>query len=281
MEKIALIADSTCDLDKNIIEKYNIHILPLRIIYKDREYIDRVDITPQEVYDSLKNETPKTSLPSMNDMESLFTRLEEEGYTHTIIIPISSGLSGTFNSLKLVSEHHPKLTTTVFDSKSLSLGAGALVIECAKLIEANIPYDEIVTQLPLIQEKISLYFIVDTLEYLKKGGRIGRVSGTIGELLNIKPIISVNDDGVYYTYSKVRGKKQAISKLLDLIEENLKSTRCKIWIMHGGALEEGQKVFNTVKTYSNISELGFGEISPVAGVHAGPGLVGLVIVKED
>ncbi|WP_055665286.1 DegV family protein [Desnuesiella massiliensis] len=281
MEKIALIADSTCDLDKNIIEKYNIHILPLRVIYKDKEYIDRVDITPQEVYDSLKNETPKTSLPSMNDMESLLTRLEEEGYTHTIIIPISSGLSGTFNSLKLVSEHHPKLTTTVFDSKSLSLGAGALIIECAKLIEANMPYEEIVAKLPLIQEKISLYFIVDTLEYLKKGGRIGRVSGTIGELLNIKPIISVNDDGVYYTYSKVRGKKQAISKLLDLAEEYLKSTRCKVWIMHGGALEEGQKVYNTIKTYSNISELGFGEISPVAGVHAGPGLVGLVVVKED
>lgn len=281
MEKIALIADSTCDLDKNIIEKYNIHILPLRVIYKDKEYIDRVDITPQEVYDNLKNETPKTSLPSMNDMESLLTRLEEEGYTHTIIIPISSGLSGTFNSLKLVSEHHPKLTTTVFDSKSLSLGAGALIIECAKLIEANMPYEEIVAKLPLIQEKISLYFIVDTLEYLKKGGRIGRVSGTIGELLNIKPIISVNDDGVYYTYSKVRGKKQAISKLLDLAEEYLKSTRCKVWIMHGGALEEGQKVYNTIKTYSNISELGFGEISPVAGVHAGPGLVGLVVVKED
>lgn len=281
MEKIALIADSTCDLDKNIIEKYNIHILPLRVIYKDREYIDRVDITPQEVYDNLKNETPKTSLPSMNDMESLLTRLEEEGYTHTIIIPISSGLSGTFNSLKLVSEHHPKLATTVFDSKSLSLGAGALIIECAKLIEANMPYEEIVAKLPLIQEKISLYFIVDTLEYLKKGGRIGRVSGTIGELLNIKPIISVNNDGVYYTYSKVRGKKQAISKLLDLAEESLKSTRCKVWIMHGGALEEGQKVYNTVKTYSNISELGFGEISPVAGVHAGPGLVGLVVVKED
>lgn len=279
LEKIALITDSTSDLDKETIQKYDIKVLPLRIIYKDREYIDRVNITPQEVYDSLKNETPSTSLPSIQDMEELFSTLEKEGYTHAIAIPISSGLSGTFNSFKLVSENHPNLITTVFDSKSLTLGAGAIVLECAELIRNKKPYKEIISTLPKIRDKISVFYVVDTLEYLIKGGRIGKVSGTIGSLLNIKPIISINTDGIYYTYKKVRGKKQAINKLIEITKETLNNSKAKIWVMHGGALEEGKKLYSHFKNIPNIVSLNFGDISPVAGVHTGPGLIGIIIEK--
>lgn len=281
MEKIALVADSTCDLSQELIEKYNVHMLPLRVIYKDREYIDRIDITPDYVYENLHKEVPTTSLPSMKDMHEMFEGLIEKGYTHAIVISISSGLSGTCNSLKLVSESHPEITTTVFDSKSLSFGAGEIVIQCGELIAKQKSYEEIVQELPKIKDRISLFFIVDTLEYLKRGGRIGRVAGTIGELLNIKPIISTNEDGVYYTYTKVRGKKQAVSKLLNVVNEILQKNRCKVWVMHGGALEEGKAVFETMKNFSNISNIDFGQIGPVSGVHAGPGLIGIVTVKED
>jgi len=99
LQKIALIADSTSDLPEEFINKYNVHILPLKVIYRDKEYTDRVDITPQYVYDNLKVEIPKTSLPSMNDMNNLFEKLKIEGYTHAIAICISSGLSGTSTRL--------------------------------------------------------------------------------------------------------------------------------------------------------------------------------------
>ena len=135
MEKIALVADSTCDLNKEEIEKYNVQILPLKIVYKDREYTDRVDITPQEVYDNMKKEVPTTSLPSMEEIDSMFSYLKEEGYTHVIAITISSGLSGTHNSIRLVSEKHPEMTYEIFDSKALSLGAGAIVMECGQMIK--------------------------------------------------------------------------------------------------------------------------------------------------
>lgn len=280
MYKIALVTDSTSDLDKKTIDKYDIKVLPLRIVYKDNEYIDRVNITPNEVYDNLHIEIPHTSLPSMQDIENLFLKLEKEGYTHIIVVSISSGLSGTYNTLKLVSENHPELKTTVFDSKSLTLGAGAIIIKCAELIKIGNTYEEIVELLPKIRDSISVHYIVDTLKYLIEGGRIGRVSGTVGELLNIKPIISINSEGIYYTYAKVRGKKKALSTLFEISTDILKSTKARVWIMHGGAEEEGRKFYKLFSNIENITYLGFGDISPVAGVHTGPGLIGVVIMKE-
>ncbi|MBU3114217.1 DegV family protein [Clostridium lacusfryxellense] len=281
MSKIALITDSTSDVDIEMIKKYDLKVLPLRIIYKDREYIDRVTITPKEVYDNFEIEIPTTSLPSMKDMEDLYLKLEEEGYTHAIAIVISSGLSGTFNTLRLVSLNHPSIETCVFDSKSLTIGEAAIVEECGEMILSKKSFDEIVTALPEIQNRITVYYAVDTLKYLIKGGRIGKVAGTIGEILNIKPIISINKDGVYYTYAKPKGKKMAISKLVDIAREALQKSPCKIWVMHGGAYEEVKRFSSMISALPNITKLSFGEISPVAGVHTGPGLLGIIIVTES
>jgi DegV family protein with EDD domain len=281
MEKIALITDSTSDLTREEVQKNNIHVLPLRILYKDREYIDRVNITPDEVYNNLKIEVPTTSLPSMEDMDKLFTKLKNEGYTHAIAVIISSGLSGTFNSVKLVSENHPEIVIHVFDSLSLSLGAGAIVLECAEMISSGKNFDEIVNELPLLRNRIKLYYVLDTLQYLIKGGRIGKVSGTIGELLNLKPIISVNKEGVYFTYTKVRGRKQSISKLVDITKEALSGGKSKVWVLHGGARAEAEELFKSISELPNITSLAVGDISPVAGVHTGPGLLGITIMKES
>lgn len=280
MEKIALITDSTSDLSMEIINKYDVKVLPLKIIYKDKEYTDRVDITPEEVYAKLPIEMPSTSLPSMQDMDNLFTQLENEGYTHAIVSPISSGLSGTCNTFKLVANQHDKINIHVFDSKSLTLGVGELIIACGELINQGKSFDEIIKELPNLRDRIKVFFIVDTLQYLIKGGRIGKVSGTIGEILNIKPIISIDNEGVYYTYSKVRGKKQATNKLMDIVKNYLAESKCKVWVMHGGAAEEGRKFYDSLSSLENITSLNFGNISPVAGVHSGPGLVGIVIIKE-
>lgn len=280
MSKIALITDSTSDVDKEMIQKYDLKVLPLRIIYKDREYIDRVTITPKEVYDNFIYEIPSTSLPSMQDMEEMYLKLEEEGYTHAIAVIISANLSGTYNTLRLVSENHPSIETCVFDSKSLTIGEAAIVEECGEMIKGGKSFEEIVKALPEIQSRVTVYYAVDTLKYLIKGGRIGKASGTIGEILNIKPIISINNDGVYYTYAKAKGKKKAISKLVDIAREALELNPCKIWVMHGGAYEEVKAFSQTIAALPNITRLSFGEISPVAGVHTGPGLLGIIVVKE-
>ncbi len=281
MNKIALITDTTSDLSKEDIEKYNINVLPFRIIYSDREYSDNVDITPQEVYNNMEKEVPTSSLPSMKDMEELFLKLEEQGYTHAIAITLSTGLSGIFNAMKLTSENHPSIITHVCDSQSISLGEGLIVTECGRLIQEGKSFEEIVEAIPSIKKRIHLYFVVGTLEYLKRGGRIGKVSGTIAELLNIKPIITVDTDGKYITCEKVRGRKQSLNKLVELTNNILEKKKCKVYILHGDALEESKKVMEIMRPLPNVSSIEFGGcISPVSGVHSGPGLVGMVCIEE-
>ncbi|WP_035294294.1 DegV family protein [Clostridium sp. KNHs214] len=280
MNKIALITDSISDINEKFVDKYNIKVLPLKIIYKDKEYLDRINITPKDVYDRMPEEIPTTSLPSMDEINELYIELEKEGYTHAIAIPVSSNLSGTFNAIKLISYDHPKIKTHVFDSKSISVGEGIMVEQCAKLISNGEPFQRIVDLLPSIKNKVHLYFLLDTLEYLKKGGRIGKVAGTIGQLLNIKPIISIDDEGTYYTVTKARGKKQAITKLLSMVQEILEKCKCKVYVMHGGAEEECRKLMDVISKFSNIISLNTGHISPAAGVHTGPGLLGVMLFEE-
>jgi len=276
-----LITDTTSDLSREVIEKYNINVLPFRIIYSDREYLDNVDITSQEVYKNITTEVPTSSLPSMKDMEELFLKLEEQGYTHAIAITLSTGLSGIFNAIKLISENHPGINTHLCDSQSIALGEGLIVTECGKLIEEGKSFEEVVAAIPSIKKRIHLYFVVGTLEYLKRGGRIGKVSGTIAEIMNIKPIIAIDTDGKYITCEKVRGRKQSLNKLIELTNNILDKKKCKVYIVHGDALEESKKVLESISSHPNAISTEFGGyISPVSGVHSGPGLVGMVCIEE-
>lgn len=283
MSRIALITDTTGDLPESTIQKYNIHVLPFRIIYKDREYKDKYEITPEEVYGNLEKEVPTSSFPSLEDMENLFAKLEQEGYTHVIAVVLSSGLSGIYNGMKVASENFPNLTTYICDSQSISLGEGALAEEVAKLIAEGKEFDSIIDEIPSIKKRIHLFFVVGTLEYLKRGGRIGKVSGTIAEMLNIKPIISVdNEDGKYFTYDKVRGRKQSLSRLVEIGTKFLDEKKCRIYVMHGDSEADSKKVFDILKQHPNAAEAVLGGcISPVSGVHSGPGLVGLVVVELE
>lgn len=281
MEKIALITDSACDIDMETLKENNIYLLPFRIIYKNEEFMDRVEISPQEVYNRLNTEIPSTSLPNIQLIEDTLTEIEDKGYTHVIAIMISSGLSGTYNSMRLMCENHPKLTCEIFDSKTLTMGEGSLVLSVAEMIKKEVSFNEITEALPNLRNKVHVYFTLETLEYLRKGGRIGKVAGTIGDLLNIKPIIHVGDDGIYHSHAKARGKNQAMSKLLSILKDYLGRVKCSVWILNGDAQEEGRKFIENIKGLNNIVNLFSGDIGPALGVHTGPGLIGLIIKEEE
>ncbi|SHI76325.1 DegV family protein [Clostridium intestinale] len=282
MEKIALITDTTSDLPQDIIEKYNIKILPFRIIYKDREYKDKYEITPKEVYDNFEKEIPTSSLPLAQDMEELYDELEKEGYTHAIAITLSSGLSGISNALRLVSENHDNIESFVYDSKTISWGEGILVKKCAELIEQGKDFNYIKNILPELRKKVKLFFVVGTLEYLRKGGRIGRISGTIGDLLNLKPIVAVDDEGRYFTHSKVRGRKQSLNKMVNIVKEIVNDKEHDIIVLNGCSDEDCKYMIDQFEKIDNVSSVNYGgDISPVSGVHSGPGLVGVVLVEKE
>lgn len=277
MQKIAILTDSASDLNITLLEKHNIKCLPFRIIYSDKEYEDVIEISPEEVYSSFEKEIPTTSLPSIEKIEKIFNELEAQGYTHVISINISSNLSGTLNSVRLIAKDHPKLTTFVYDTKTLTRAEGIIVLEAATMVEKGDSFETIIAMLPQIREKCHCFFTVKTLKYLQKGGRIGRVSGTIGELLDLKPIIRVADDGIYTTYAKVRGRKQSLTKLHEILNDFLSKGKCKVSVLHGDAESECTDFFNSVKYLDNITQISMGTISPALGVHTGPGLIGLII----
>ena len=154
MQKIALIVDSACDLSLETLKEKNIHLLPLRITYSHKEYRDKIDISADEIYDNLEKEVPKTSLPSAENMEEILVSLENEGYTHVIAITISSGLSGTFNSIRLALEDHPQLTSYVFDTKILAMPEGLVALEVANLINDGKTFEEIVSEIPKILDTL-------------------------------------------------------------------------------------------------------------------------------
>lgn len=281
MQKIAILTDSASDLSTELIDKYNIKIAPFRIIYSDREYEDTIDITPEKVYSSLHKEIPTTSLPNVERINNILNEIEKEGFTHVISINISSSLSGTSNSIRLLLEDHPNLTSFVFDSKTLTMAEGCLVIETAKMIEEGKTFEEIVSILPTLRSKVQCFFTLSTLEYLKKGGRIGKIQGTVGEILSLKPIIHVGDDGVYHTYAKVRGKKQALTKLLKILDGFLENGKYNIWVLHGHSEEDCIELYNSIKDLKNICKIETGSIGPALGVHTGPGLVGFIIQEVE
>ena len=282
-EKIAVVTDSTSDLTKSDLEKYGIESIPLKVIYSDQQFHDRVDITPAEVYESFEREIPTTSMPSPQEIMDVYNKLKDQGYTHIISIHISSGLSATYSNCMMVSDQIEGVEVEVIDSKMLSKGLGRLVLYANSLVEAGeLSFAEIIEKVEAKKDKIEVFFVVETLKYLKKGGRIGKLSGTIAEFLNIKPIIAINDEGEYFTFDKVRGRSRSLKKMYSIIKDKLQEGKeYVVDVMHAAAEEEGQGLLDKFKKLSQVKETYFSEISPVMVVHTGPGLIGVVLTEID
>lgn len=275
MKKIALVTDSTSDLSQDYVEKNHIHVLPLKVVYRDREYVDRVEIQPEQVYRRLAEEVPSTSMPSMGEAIDLFQRLFQEGYEEILAIHISSGLSGTANTVTMAAGQFPEGKIAVVDSLSISMGTGLLVQEAAGLIDQEYELAEIVQRIVQIRGRLKVVFVVETLEYLRRGGRIGHVAATMGSLLNLKPVISVDEEGRYYTLAKVRGRKQSLQKIVELVKAAADQHPLQLIVMHADALVEAEFVVEGIRQATGSEEIPIGEVGPVVGVHTGPGLLGV------
>ncbi len=276
-EKIAVVTDSTSDLTPEMLAKYNIHSLPLKVIYRDQTYHDRIDITPQEVCQRMDEEIPTTSMPSPYEILQLLESLKKKGFTHAICLHISGGLSSTCETVRNMAAQIKDLTVEVIDSKSLSLGLGMQAIEVARNLAENIDFHGLVERAKAMVPQSKAFFVVKTLDYLRKGGRIGYVTGTIGELLQIKPIISINEEGKYYNVDHARGRAKSMDKLYEIVKATIEAGMSKVAIAHSDCEEEARSLLERLQKLPNVKETFFTELSPVMVVHAGPGLVGAVV----
>lgn len=279
MQKIKLLSDSSCDLSVETAKRYNIGLLPIKLIYKDGEYLDKITISSEEMYARLKEEVPTTSLPDMDYCRKVLNQVKEEGYTDVIVITVSSKLSGTLNGIRILSHDFEDLKFHFFDTRTLGYPQGTIAIEGAKMLDKGMTVEEILEKLKDVRKRVTGYVVVNTLEYMVKGGRIGRVKGALGEMIHLKPIISSNDEGLLYKYNQSRGRVQSLSKLKKTLEEHLNKAKCNLWVLSGDAKEEAQNFYNEFKDDPRVNEISLEVIGAAMGVHTGPGALGVSILE--
>jgi len=274
--RIKIVTDSTADLPREYAREHGIHVIPLYVNFSHGTYRDGVDIEAADFYPKLeaaKNDLPKTSTPTIDDFVNVYAALLKEGYD-ILSIHISSGLSST----AAIAEAAAKTlsgTIQVFDSKSISLGIGLQVHEAMEMAKKNLSLDNILEHLHDLRQRTEVLFSLDTLEYLQKGGRIGKVSALLGTILNIKPVVRV-ENGVYIPLDKVRNQKQAIKKMVSQMASILGDNIPKqIAVAHGAAEEAAYELKRLAEETFNMKVSFFKETGPVVGVHTGPGTLGL------
>jgi len=276
-EKIAILVDSGTDVPKEYRDKYHMYVAPLAIVYKDAEYRDGVDIQPEDVFARFATEIPSTSLPSPATVAGLFAQIKADGYDKVIAVLISSGLSGTYGLISGFGPAPEGLETRYIDTKNIGIGSGLSAIRAGELIEQGLPFDELCREVEDTAVKhTKLFFCVSTLEYLIKGGRIGLVAGMVGTILHLKPVIACNEDGIYYTVARARGRRKSLELALEkAVEFAAGATKYNITVMHGAAKEEADALLAALK--ERLPDYGYaieGQITPVLVVHTGPGLIG-------
>ncbi len=279
--KTAIITDSACDLPDEILAQYHIRFVPLRLVYHGGEIRDRVEISPEQVYAMLPEEVPKTSLPLPEDVLGLYGELADEGYTDAVHICISSGLSGTYNMVRMMAEGFDRMNVRAVDCKSLSMQEGLIVLGCARMLEADpdAEPEALAAHAEALRDKSLGMFVIRTLEYLRKGGRIGLVEGVLGTMLQLKPVIFVNPDGIYETLAKARGHVNALEAMVRDVVGRFQKASVRLAVMHGAAQAEGEKLLERLKTLLDVEESFLLPVSPVLGVHTGPGLLGVIVCE--
>lgn len=273
---IKILTDSTADLPKEFVEKYDIPVLPLKVIFGKKEYVDGVDLTPEEFYGMLENseELPTTSQLTPEQYMSHFEEAKKNG-DDLICIHISSAMSGTIQSATIAKDHVDYDGIHIFDSRTVTVQLALMVVEACEMRKAGASVKEILARLDELVDNTKLYASIATLKYLKKGGRIKATSAAIGSALNIKPIITIAD-GLVESIGKARGMKKTfdeIKKMMDASGTTL--TGKDVYIAHASDVENLGKLKDfIVKNYEpkNIYEF---VVGAVVGTHAGPGCVAL------
>ena len=279
---VRVFSDSTCDLSKELLERYNIGIIPLYVRLGDEEYLDGVNITPEELYkwSDEHGETPKTAAPSIEDIAKV---LEKDSSDEYIIFTISSSMSASYNNSRLAAESMEMSSRVhIIDSANLSTGIGLLVVRAAELAKEGKTSTEIVSEIESIKSKVRASFVIDTLVYLHRGGRCSGLAALLGTALKLHPRIAVSD-GAMHPEKKYRGSshKYVMDYVKDM-EDDLKHARKdRVFITHSGCSKE---VVDCVKEYLNslnhFDEILETRAGSVVSSHCGPGTLGVLFIAE-
>jgi DegV family protein with EDD domain len=275
---VRIVTDSTCDLPADIIAKYGIGVLPLHIHVGSRSYLDGIDMTRDEFYRKLPTftEHPTTAVPSPIKFRAMYDAFADEGASEILSIHISSSLSATVNVAETVAKETTSVPVTVLDSRQLSLGTGFLVHTAAELAQAGRNVKEILATLEGQIKRTHVWAALDTLEFLRRSGRMNHVMSLIGEIIQIKPILKMYD-GVSGA-ERVRTRKKSLRRLVELLHQY--SPFEKLAFLHSEALDQARALRDEVQELLPDKETWIEVINPVLGAHIGPGVVGFASISK-
>jgi DegV family protein with EDD domain len=281
MAKVAIVTDSSPYIPENIIVENKIHVVPLTVIWGEETFYDGVDITPVEFYERLDKASimPSTSQPSVADFEVVFRNLHEQGYDILSIL-ISEDLSGTVSSATQAKAMLPEANIEIINSRTIAMALGFLVLTAARAANQGASLAECKRLVENSLDKVGVIFVVDTLEFLHRGGRIGTAKRFMGTLLNVKPVLAV-EDGLIVPLDSVRTQKKALQRIVDLVVERTQGGKnIRLATLHANNSPTAEFVLDMVKEKVPAVEDVLSEVSPAIGTHAGPGTVGLAYLYE-
>lgn len=282
-QRIAIVTDSTCDLPMEWREKYEITVLPLTIVFGEEQLLDGVNISAQAFYDRLVSDPvhPSTSQPTPHDFKTIYQQVMDAGAEEIVCILISSAMSGTLASATQAGKDFP-IPVHIHDSRSNSMGLGWQVMAAARVREAGGNVKKMLKAAEKVRDKIVFQILLDTIVYLSKGGRIGDAVKLVDSVLAIKPIINVKSDtGTVGVGLPARSRKAGKKSLYKSFFKKLDNSKpMHIAVMHNNALEEAQVLAAQIKEEYAPTEMFIQIVSPILGVHTGPGALALCGYSE-
>ncbi len=276
---IRIVTDSTCDLPPEIVHQNSITVIPLHINIGDKTFLDGVDLSRTEFYTQLPGyfPAPKTAAPGPDVFTQAYERLANEGAQAILSIHISETLSATVNSARTAAEQFTRIPVTVLDSSQLSLGTGFLIEKAAVLAQLGKKVEEIVSILQGVMKRTYVFASLQTLEYLRRSGRMNFAIARFGELFQIKPLLHMNMGKA--TAHRTRTQKRATERLMEWLNEYAPYE--KLAILHAGVQEQAQSLYEQVRSFLPNEEILIVQITPVLGAHLGIGALGFACISKE
>ena len=276
--KIRIVTDSTCDLPEEVVSRYKISVVPLHINHGDKSFLDGIELSREEFYTRLPDykTAPTTSTPSPETFRLKFEQLANEGAQSILSIHISESLSSTINSARMAAEQFKRIPVTVLDSTQLSLGLGLIVEKAAQMAELGHKMEEILISLQGLMKRTYVFASLKTLEYLRRSGRMHFALARLGEILQIKPLLHMNQGKP--TAHRARTQSRATERLMEWLREYAPYE--KLAVVHAGVQAEAEAMREHVREFLPDGEIPVVQITPVLGSHLGIGALGFACISE-
>lgn len=274
--KIGVVTDSTAYIPKDLLEKYNIYTVPLSVVFGDESYREEIDISTEQFYEKVKESKnlPSTSQPAIGNFIELFEKLSEK-YDAIISIHLSKKFSGTYEAAKSAGGMVEKVKVYPYDSELSAMPQGFFAIAAGEMVQEGKTVEEIIAKLDDMKEKTRAYFMVDDLSHLQRGGRLNSAQALVGSLLNIKPILHVVD-GLIVPYEKIRTRKKALNRIMNMLEEDAKNNNVKrVVFIHANNEAAAIKLRDEFAENHPKIETILSYFGPVIGTHLGEGSLGV------